>query len=121
MARRVPQPSPGWNRYAAPVAFLVAATIAVLLVRSALHRSTPSPTVPVTRTAKLAPTTATSQAKPRSKPASTATAPRYYIVQAGDTFGKIAAREGKTVAAIERLNPGVVSTALHVGQKIRVG
>lgn len=118
MTRRVPRPPHGWNRYAAPVAFLVAATIAVLLVRSALHQRATPPTAPATTATRPAATTAATT----TRPASTARVPaRYYIVRAGDTFSKIAAREGTTVAAIEQLNPGVASTSLHVGQKIRVG
>ena len=40
--------------------------------------------------------------------------------QRGDTFGSIAAKVGTTISALETLNPGVSSTALQVGQKIRV-
>jgi LysM repeat protein len=41
-------------------------------------------------------------------------------VQSGDTFGTIAAREGIAVGRLEQLNPGVSSSALAVGQRIRV-
>jgi LysM repeat protein len=41
-------------------------------------------------------------------------------VQTGDTFGAIAARNGTSVSELERLNPGVSSNALQVGQRIRV-
>jgi len=41
-------------------------------------------------------------------------------VVAGDTFGVIAAKTGTSVAELGQLNPGVSSTALHVGQKLRV-
>ena len=47
-------------------------------------------------------------------------AARYYIVQSGDTYGTIASREGTSVAKLEALNPGIESSALAVGQKIRV-
>ena len=120
MARTVRRPAPahGWGRYAAPVAFLLAATVAVVLVRSALHTGVaPAPT-PAT-TAHVARTTAPTTT---SKPTATTTpASRFYVVQAGDTFSTIAAKSGTTVATIERLNPGVASTSLHIGQKIRVG
>ena len=118
-ARRPPERH--WTRYAAPAAFLLAATIAVLLVRSGLRGAeTPTTTRPVT---------AVSTQKARSKPATTRKAgttrrtgaARYYTVVAGDTFGTIASKNGTTVAAIEALNPGIKSTSLFIGQRIRVG
>lgn len=120
--RRPPagRPSPGrWTRFAAPAAFLLAATVAVLLVRSGLRGAeTPATTRPAA--------TAT-ETKPRPKPATTrktrtgtTRAARYYTVVAGDTFATIAAKAGTTVAAIEALNPGVKSTSLFIGQRIRV-
>ena len=69
--------------------------------------------------AAKAPVTATAAATPppkKRKPATT----RYYVVQRGDSFSAIAAKARVSVAAIERLNPGVSSTALRVGQRIRV-
>ena len=41
-------------------------------------------------------------------------------MQAGDTFGSISAKTGVPVAQLERLNPGVSSNSLQVGQKLRV-
>ena len=119
MARRPPLPPRAWNRYAAPVAFLAAATLAVLLVRSALQHKVPAP--PARATVAASTTTAAATTTAKAKPASTGPAARYHVVQAGETFGTIAAAEGTTVASIEQLNPGVASTSLHVGQKIRVG
>jgi LysM repeat protein len=105
-------------RYAAPVAFLLGVTIAVLLVRSGLGGGGAPPTAlgPVTRpsTAQVAPT-ATGPTT-----STTIAGGQFYTVRKGDTFGSIAAREGTTVAELERLNPGVSSNALQVGQKIRV-
>ena len=105
-------------RYAAPAAFLLGVTIAVLLVRSGLGGSggTTQPTLgPVTRptTVQVAPTTTTTAA-------TTTAGTQFYTVRRGDTFGAIAATEGTTVAELERLNPGVSSNALRIGQKIRV-
>jgi len=97
------------------VVFLLGVTIAVLLIRSGLGGRTPHTTTlgPVTHalTASVPVTTAA---------AVTTSAAQYYTVQHGDSFGSIAAREGTSVSRIEQLNPGVSSTALHVGQKIRV-
>jgi LysM repeat protein len=115
VARR--KPKDDWQRYAAPTAFLAVATIAIVLVASALHGS-PSPSAPV-----VAPPPSTTSAASTSSTARTTTAAvnrRYYTVVAGDTFGVIAAKAGTSVTALEQLNPGVSSTSLHVGQKLRV-
>jgi LysM repeat protein len=104
-------------RWAGPAAFLAALTVAVLLIRAGLgHDSGPAttrgPTVAVPTT--TAPTRATTRAT------TTATAAQFVTVQSGDTFGSIAAANGTTVQRLEELNPGISSTALTVGQKIRV-
>jgi LysM repeat protein len=105
--------------YGAPAAFLAAVTIAVLLIRSGLGAGPSSPAT----TASVAVT------HPRAVPAHRrkkhrTTKPRthagYYVVQSGDTFGTIAAKAGTTVGRLEQLNPGVSSSALAVGQRIRV-
>jgi LysM repeat protein len=105
-------------RYGAPAAFLLAATIAVLLIHSALGGKTipssPAPARPAT-TAAVTTATTTAPAQPQ------APAAKYYAIQRGDTFFVVASKTGTTVQQIEALNPGVSSNALHVGQKIRVG
>jgi LysM repeat protein len=109
----------GLARYIAPAAFLLAITIAVLLIRSGLGSHSSAPTVP-TQTA--APVT-TGQTRTTATTAGTTTAAAgatFYVVQKGDTFGAIATKEGTTIAEIQRLNPGVSSNALQVGEKIRV-
>jgi LysM repeat protein len=110
--------SDGWQRYAAPAAFLLAVTVAVVLVRSGLesgggttHPSTTATTAPLTLSTTTAGTTTTVRRPP---------AKRYYTVEAGDTFGVIASKTGVPVATIQRLNPTVASTSLHIGQRIRV-
>jgi LysM repeat protein len=122
-----------WTHYAAPAAFLLAVTVAVLVVRSGLE------TAAVTQTQTTAPppgtvatTTVTGRSvpakqnpKPTPKPKTTTTttqapAAQYYTVVAGDTFGVISSRTGVTVAELERLNPNVESTALYIGQRIRI-
>jgi len=104
-------------RYGAPAGFLLAATVAILLIHSALGGKTvPAPAT--TTRARPAATTTVASAKPKRKPKPAA---RYHVVQSGEGFGSIAAAEHTTVAQIEALNPGVSSNALHVGQKIRVG
>ena len=95
-------------RYAAPVAFLAAITIGVLVVRAGFqHGSHHATTSPTTVTAKKK----HSHGKGR---------PRTYTVRSGDTLGSIASKYGTTVVAIEHLNPGIDPTALSVGEKIRV-
>jgi murein DD-endopeptidase MepM/ murein hydrolase activator NlpD len=45
---------------------------------------------------------------------------RYYTVRSGDTLSTIASKHGKSLKTIQRLNPGVNSNRLRIGQKIRV-
>jgi len=87
-------------RVAAPVAFLLAVTVMVVLVRSGLRADDTPPNGP-------APVAATSR-------------PHTVAVRAGDTLGKIAARYGTTVEALTRLNPGIDPVGLRVGQRLRV-
>lgn len=104
-------------RLGAPVAFLLAVTIAVLLIRSAIHRG---PAAGSTTTLRAAGTvsTQTRTSATGARPAGSVER-RYYTVQKGDTFGSIAARLRTTVAKLEALNPKVNPTTLQVGQKIR--
>lgn len=111
-----------WRRYAAPAAFLLAATIAIVLIRSGVESGrkagrppAQAPSVPTKLTVTLTGTTTTT---------ATTTAARavrnYWTVRAGDTFGLISARTGVPVATIEQLNPTVKSTSLFIGEKIRL-
>lgn len=112
MSRTRRKARPGLAHYAAPVAFLAAVTIAVLLVHSGLSHHTQTATTttqPVAQTTSKA-TTAVHAGK----------AKRFYTVQTGDTFGTIASKEGISVTQLQALNPGVSSNALQVGQKLRV-
>src|SRR5437879_12812235 len=114
--RRAPRPSgsrarPGVSRadrapphvarYAAPVAFLLGVTIAVLLIRSGLGGGSPATTTvgPVTHTSTTSVTT-TRHKSPRA---------RYYTAQAGDTFGSISAKTGPSIAHLARHNQRVTS------------
>jgi LysM repeat protein len=106
-----------WTHYAAPAAFLLAVTVAVLLVRSALDAPPPATTstlapLPPRKTVRTTPA-----GRPRKKPA---TAPRFYTVAAGDTFEVISSKTGVPVARIQQLNPKVQSTALYIGEKLRL-
>jgi LysM repeat protein len=97
------------RQYAAPAASLLAVTAAVLAVHYGLQRQPRAATPAVTRTVHT---------QPRVK--RTAAFTRVYVVQRGDSFSVIAAKTHTSVAALERLNPKVSPTALHVGQHIRV-
>ena len=93
-------------RVAAPLAFLAAVTVAVLLVRSGLDEassradSTPAVTAPASP--------ASSQSR------------RFYRVRPGDTLAAIAPRFGLTEVELLALNPGIEPTTLRIGQRIRV-
>jgi LysM repeat protein len=111
--------SPSAARYAAPALFLLAVTIAVLLIRSGLGGGSNSGTTrsgPVTQ----ASTAATPPPGTTRQGATTTTSGRFYTVAAGDSFGSISAKTGVPIAQIEQLNPGVSSNSLQVGQKLRV-
>ena len=87
-------------RIAAPVLFLLAVTIAVLLVRSGLSDSETPDAVPPGTAQRGGPQTV--------------------VVRSGDTLEAIAVRTGTTVAVLTRLNPGLDPELLRVGQRIRV-
>jgi LysM repeat protein len=90
-----------WRRYAAPAAFLLAATIAVVLVRSGLESGGRPATTGTTTTVSV-------------------TRPRYYRVRAGDTLQLIAKRSHVSLATLRRLNPNVSPTTLRIGERIRI-
>ncbi len=109
-------PREDWRRYVAPAAFLLAATIAVLLIRSGLQsgtsRATTTVAVQTTHKTVSTPTGGTTTTE--------AGGPRFWTVQAGDTFGVISTKSGVPVATIQQLNPTVKSTSLFIGQKLRL-
>ena len=114
-------PRDHWRRFVAPAAFLLAATIAVLLIRSGLRAGTPTPTTtvvaPTTRHKTVAGSTTTTT---RRKKAGTPSGQRFWTVQAGDTFVVISRKTGVPVATIQQLNPNVKSTSLFIGQRLRL-
>jgi len=95
-----------WRRYVAPAAFLLAVTIAVVLVRAGLEHGSSGDTA----------TTVAGTTPARAKPPAKA----YWTVRAGDTFGVISAKTGVPVSTLERLNPNVSSTSLFIGERIRL-
>jgi len=101
----------------APVAFLAAATVAVLLIRNGIQggNSTPQPTPPAAPATRTVTHPTKPKPKPKPKPVK-----RFYTIESGDTYGIIASRFGTTVDQLRALNPGVDEHALTVGQRIRV-
>jgi LysM repeat protein len=108
-----------WRRYVAPAAFLLAVTIAVVVIRAGVESSedaaqSAQPTVPVT-THKVVTTTSSTTTTKRP-----AAGKQFWTVKAGDTFGVISSQSGIPVATIEELNPKASSTSLFIGEKIRL-
>lgn len=107
-------------RLAAPAAFLLAVTVAVLLVRGALEPEDTGTTAATTTASTSAPPPPPPPATTRgTQPASTA-GQEFYVIRAGDTLGTVADAYGTTVDELVELNPGIDPTALQVGQRIRV-
>ena len=102
-------------RFAAPAAFLLAVTIAVLLVRAALRdgggEDGAAPVAAETRRGRAA----TSPGSGRRR-----TATSVYVIKRGDTLETVAERNGTTVQQLRALNPGVNPVRLSIGQRIRV-
>jgi LysM repeat protein len=115
------------TRYGAPAAFLLAVTIAVLLIKSGLDSSSKEPTVAAatttvhtTATAATTTITLTGSATTAGTTTSAANA-QYYTIQSGDTLGAIAAQYNTTVDQLLTWNPGLDPAGLQPGQRIRVG
>jgi LysM repeat protein len=89
-------------------------TVAAFLIRAGLHGGGSSTTT------EHGPVTHPSAATTSTRRGTTTATGRFYTVQSGDTFGSIAAKTGISVSVLQRLNPGVSSNALRVGQKLRV-
>jgi LysM repeat protein len=114
MARRSPA------RYAAPVAFLAAVTVAVLVIRSGLESGEapvrPAGTALETRATTTQPAPATTAPGATTEPAEGET----YVIQAGDTLDRIALMFDTTVERLLVLNPEIDPVSLQLGQTIRV-
>lgn len=100
-------------RYGAPAAFLLAATIAVLIVRAALTNGDAATTPPaVTTTVRTTTTTPGTTTTPADA--------QFYKIRAGDTLAVVAEQFNTTVEELLVLNPDVDPVALNIGQRIRV-
>jgi len=105
-------------RYAAPLAFLAAATVAILLVRSGLENGE-STTQPAT-TAAATKSAATTEPRTTGGTTTNQAGAEFYVIRAGDTLAVIADDHDTTVEQLLVLNPDVDPVALTVGQRIRV-
>lgn len=101
-------------RFAVPAGFLLAVTIAVLLIRSGLDVGESRATT--TRTERRAPRPVTQPATKPSRPVRK----RYYVIRSGDTFELLAIRFDTSVDRLVLLNPGVEPTALVPGDRVRI-
>jgi LysM repeat protein len=107
-------------RLAAPAAFLLGATVFVLLVRGALDAEPATTTAPPLIETTTAPaTTAVDTVEPPPLTATTEAASSYTI-ESGDTLESIADQFGTTVEELLILNPGIDPVNLTIGQRIRV-
>jgi LysM repeat protein len=107
-----------WRRYAAPAAFLLAVTLAVVLIRSGINsgKARSPAAAPVSTQSHVTTTTKKKKKKTKKVPSSQ----RYWTVEAGDTFNVISSKTGVPVATIARLNPNASSTSLYIGERIRI-
>ena len=106
----------GWRReakrYGAPAAFLLAVTIAVLLVRSGLRSDAAPTTTATVRTQTVSTRTTTTPVPVKRR--------RFYRLRAGETLSDVAIKYNTTVEQLLALNPGIQPTNLIVGERIRV-
>ncbi|MFL5946182.1 MAG: LysM peptidoglycan-binding domain-containing protein [Gaiellaceae bacterium] len=117
-----PERSRELKRYGVPAAFLLAVTIAVLLVKSGLDDSEPATTAAApTTTARTTTQQTTTKLVLTTTPATTSVADaQYYVIETGDTLGGIASSYDTTVEELLSLNPDLDPNALQPGTRIRV-
>lgn len=99
-------------RVVAPIAFLAAATLLVVLVQRALRDEPDSDTATTGETAVVTTESAQTDGGGVER--------RFYRIRVGDTLESIAERFDTTVEELLQLNPGVDPLALTPGQRIRV-
>jgi hypothetical protein len=105
----VAAPGGRWRTYAGPAALVLAATVAVALLRGELrsdHHAAAPPARAAQRRAAL---------KPPARHLR-----RTYVVRAGDTIEAISTRTGVPQAKILALNPKVSPTALFIGERLHL-
>jgi outer membrane biosynthesis protein TonB len=135
-------------RILAPVAFLLAVTLFVVVVRSALDAGEASEPATEQTAAQgeggggeSPPPAEDENEQPAEQPQPPPSPPpppppaepeepeepeepadaRYHTIQEGETLMTIAEQQGTSIARLQQLNPGIDPYALQVGQRIRVG
>ena len=103
-------------RFAGPIAFLLAVTVAVLIVRSSLADGDGGASTPAA-TSTAGGTTGPTLPRRRTTPTGGA---RFYRIQAGDTLETVAAQFDTSVERLLVLNPDVDPVALGIGERVRV-
>jgi LysM repeat protein len=103
-------------RVLAPLAFLAAATLLVVLVQRALDTDDSAGSTDTTTPA----VTISTQVEETEEADTTPAEEEFYRIRTGDTLEGIAQRFDTTVAELEELNPGIDPLALTVGDRIRV-
>jgi LysM repeat protein len=101
-----------WRPFLGPVALLLAATIAVGLIRTEFRSHKSSPTRPTAAAVHGAASQRAKTAKPKGR--------TFYVVRAGDTISGIAGKTRIATSTLLKLNPKVTPTALFIGEKIRL-
>ncbi len=104
-------------RYAAPAAFLLAATIAILIVRAGLSNDETAATTPTVATTTVEEPPGTTTAAATTTDAAGA---EFYEIEPGDTLAVVADQFDTTVERLLVLNPDIDPVALRIGQRIRV-
>jgi len=108
---------PTATRFAGPIAFLLAVTVAVMIVRSSLSDGEGSASPPAATTTSGG---TTAPVRTRTRRTAPATGARFYRIQAGDTLETVAAQFDTTVERLLVLNPDVDPVALGIGERVRV-
>jgi hypothetical protein len=99
-------PARSWRPIVWPLAFLLAATIAIGLIRATRdHHHAAAPP------AKAHHAAVTKVPKQHQT---------FYVVHAGDTLSSIAAKKHVSLGTLRHLNPNVQPTALYLGEKLRL-
>jgi LysM repeat protein len=108
-------------RFLAPLALIaVLVTFAAIISSSGGSDSGGATTTSESSPAKSGAGTSKTTAAKTKTTARKKAAAKSYTVQAGDSFGTIAAKTGITVEQLQALNPSADSTRLQTGQKLRV-
>jgi LysM repeat protein len=101
-------------RWLAPLALVTAAVAVYAIVHTTTSSSDGDGATTTSRPSTQKKGTTTTAKK------STAARKATYTVVAGDVLSSIAAKNGTTVAELQRLNPAIDASALHPGQKLKL-